>query len=185
MSRRDYERQLSEWMGIEKVIWLPFGLVEDSGRLSTGGHVDDVAQFLGPELVLAQSCRPGNPNYSRLQENLEVLRAATDAQGRALEVVEIELLPYVTDVGRGLMHVLGPGAVRSMPAPYVNLVFVNGGVLVPQVGANGEEDVYALLARLLPGREVVPARVELQAFGGGGLGCITQQVPAGDVLPAS
>ena len=37
MARRDYEQALQEWLGIEKVIWLPFGLVEDSGPLSTRG----------------------------------------------------------------------------------------------------------------------------------------------------
>ena len=74
---------------MEKVVWLPYGLVEDSGPLSTSGHVDDVAQFVAPGVVLAQTCAPDNPNYSRLQENLEVLEAAADAGGRRLEVVEI------------------------------------------------------------------------------------------------
>ena len=99
---RDNEELLKEWLGVEKVIWLPYGLVEDSGPLSTSGHVDDVAQFVAPGVVLAQTCEPDNVNYSRLQENLEVLEAATDAAGRRLEVVESPLLPYVSGVGAGL-----------------------------------------------------------------------------------
>ena len=70
-SRGDNEALLKEWLGVEKVIWLPYGLVEDSGPLSTSGHVDDVAQFVAPGVVLAQTCEPDNLNYSRLQENLE------------------------------------------------------------------------------------------------------------------
>jgi agmatine deiminase len=93
MSRRDYEAALHEWLGIDKVIWLPFGLVEDSGPLSTGGHVDDVAQFVAPGVVLAQTAPAGNANHARLLENLEVLREAHDAAGRALLVVEIDPLP--------------------------------------------------------------------------------------------
>ena len=99
MSRRDYEEALREWLGIDKVIWLPFGLVEDSGPLSTSGHVDDVAQFVAPGVVLAQTAPPDNPNHARLLENLEMLQGARDAAGRPLRVVEIEPLPYVSGVG--------------------------------------------------------------------------------------
>jgi agmatine deiminase len=181
MSRRDYEAALHEWLGIDTVVWLPFGLVEDSGPLSTSGHVDDVAQFIAPGVVLAQTAPHDNPNHARLLENLEVLKRARDAAGRPLRVVEIELLPYVTGVGSGL-DVSAPGAGKLMPAPYVNLVFVNGGVLLPRLGAQGEEDVYRLIGDLLPGREVVGLPVEMSAFGGGGLGCITQQVPSGRLV---
>ncbi len=69
-----------------------------------------------------------------------------------------------------------------MPAPYVNLVFVNGGVLLPRLDVPGEDEAYRLIGDLLPGREVVGLPVEMSAFGGGGLGCITQQVPAGEFL---
>jgi agmatine deiminase len=182
LSRRDNERLLGEWLGVEKVIWLPFGLVEDSGPLSTSGHVDDVAQFAAPGVVLAQTCEPDNVNYSRLQENLEVLEAATDAAGRRLEVVESPLLPYVSGVGAGLDGVSGPGAGIRMPAPYVNMVFVEGAVLLPLTGADGEAELHAEIGELV-GREPVGLPTELSAFGGGGLGCITQQVPAGSFAP--
>jgi agmatine deiminase len=181
MARRDYEEALRDWLGVDRVIWLPFGLVEDSGPLSTSGHVDDVAQFIAPGVVLAQTAPADNPNHARLQENLAVLKQATDAAGRRLEVVEMELLPYVKGVGAGL-DLRVPGATTVMPAPYVNLVFVNGGVLLPRLDVDGEEAAYARLGELLPGREVVGLPVEMSAFGGGGLGCITQQVPAGEFL---
>jgi agmatine deiminase len=182
MSRREYEAALRDWLGIERVVWLPFGLVEDSGPLSTAGHVDDVAQFVAPGVVLAQTAPPGNPNRGRLRENLEVLREACDAAGRRLQVVAMELLPYVTGVGSGLA-LRAPGAGKLMPAPYVNLVFVNGGVLLPRLDVVGEKETYDRLREMLPGREVVGLPVEMSAFGGGGLGCITQQVPAGDLVP--
>ena len=60
--------------------------------------------------------------------------------------------------------------------------FVNGGVLLPRLGGEGEDAAYARIAELLPDREVVGLPVEMSAFGGGGLGCITQQVPAGPLL---
>jgi len=178
LSRADNERLLREWLGIEKVIWLPYGLIEDSGPYSTSGHVDDVAQFVAPGLVVAQTCGRDNPNHSRLQENLAVLRSASDATGRPLEVVEIELLPYVQGVGAGLNGVTGPGAGKLMPAPYVNMVFVEDAVLLPLTGVPGEDEAHRRIGELV-GRTPVGLPTELSAFGGGGLGCITQQVPAG------
>jgi agmatine deiminase len=133
-------------------------------------------------VVLAQTCEPDNVNYSRLQENLEVLEAAADAAGRRLEVVESPLLPYVSGVGAGLDGVTGPGTGTLMPAPYVNLVFVEGAVLLPLTGAEGEADLHREIGELV-GREPVGLPTELSAFGGGGLGCITQQVPAGPFAP--
>jgi len=178
MARRDYERAFHEWLGVERIVWLPFGLLEDSGPLSTDGHLDDVAQFVAPGVVLAQSCAPDNPNRSRFEENLEVLRATTDARGRKLEVVELEQLPYTQGIGFG-EELRVPGAGTRMPAPYVNMVFVNGAVLLPRLGADGEDEAYELIGGLFPDREVVGLPTDWSAFGGGGLGCITQQVPAG------
>jgi agmatine deiminase len=182
LTRRRNEELLRDWLGIDRVVWLPYGLLEDTGRFTTNGHVDDVAQFVAPGVVLAQTCDEDNPNHDRLEANLEVLRAATDAQGRRLEVVEMPLLPYVEGVGAGLEGVTGPGADHLMPAPYVNLVFVNGAVLLPRLGVAGEEAAYERIGELFPDRELVGLPVEMSAFGGGGPGCITQQVPAGPFL---
>jgi len=183
LSRADNEALLRDWLGVDEIVWLPYGLVEDSGPLSTSGHVDDVAQFVAPGVVVAQTCEPDNVNYSRLQENLEVLLDATDAAGRRLEVVESPLLPYVQGVGAGLEGVTGPGAGILMPAPYVNMVFVEGAVLLPLTGAEDEDEMHCEIGELV-GREPVGLPTELSAFGGGGLGCITQQVPAGEFAPA-
>ena len=75
-----------------------------------------------------------------------------------------------------------PGAFKDMPAPYVNMVFANGAVFLPQLDADGEQEAYELIGGQFPDREVVGLPTEMSAFGGGGLGCITQQVPAGELL---
>src|SRR4051794_12418601 len=165
LSREEIEALLADYLGIEKVIWLPHGLLEDH---DTDGHVDNVAAFLGRGRVLLQTAPPGDPNHERLAENAELLRAAGDARGRPLEVVELDVLP-VADV-RGER-----GCV-----PYTNLYLANGAAIVPVAGDDPDRDadVLALLGSLLPGREIVPAPGRLLAEGGGGVHCITQQVPA-------
>jgi agmatine deiminase len=165
LDREQIDALLAEYLGAETVIWLPHGLAEDH---DTDGHVDNIAAFLEPGRVLLQTVAdPASPNYEPLQENLERLRAATDARGRRVEVVELDVLP-ATEV-RGL-----PGCV-----PYTNLYQLNGAVIVPVCGDDPDRDeqVLAMLAELFAPREVVAVPGQMLAEGGGGVHCITQQVP--------
>jgi agmatine deiminase len=165
LERDEIEALLRDYLGAEKVIWLPHGLLEDH---DTDGHVDNVAAFLAPGRVLLQTAPPGTPNHERLAQNLECLRAATDARGRPIDVVELEELPQTS--------------VRGMPGcvPYTNLYLANGAAIVPVAGDDPDRDdeVLAMLASLFDGREVVPVPGRTLAEGGGGVHCITQQVPA-------
>jgi agmatine deiminase len=165
LERAQIEALLADYLGAETVIWLPHGLAEDN---DTDGHVDNIAAFVEPGRVLLQTVADvASPNYEPLQENLERLRGATDARGRRIEVVELDVLP-ASEV-RG-----GPGCV-----PYTNLYLANGAAIVPVSGDDQDRDeqVLAMLASLFASREVVPVPGKMLAEGGGGVHCITQQVP--------
>jgi agmatine deiminase len=166
LTRSDIEERLRQHLGVERVVWIPHGLLEDH---DTDGHVDNVAQFVAPGVVLAQTVDdPADPNHEPLAENAERLRAGTDARGRRLEVIELGVLPRT--VVRGTSGVV----------PYVNLYLGNGVVVVPTCGDDPDRDaeVLGMLAGVYPGREVVGVPAALLAEGGGGVHCITQQVPA-------
>jgi agmatine deiminase len=60
----------------------------------------------------------------------------------------------------------------------VNLYPVNGAVLVPTIGHIADRDALDLIGDAYPGREVVAVPGAVLAYGGGGVHCITQQVPA-------
>jgi agmatine deiminase len=168
-SREQIERGLRDYLAVEKVIWIGKGLAEDEG---TDGHSDNVVQFLRPGVVLAQTVRDkSNPNYDLLQDNLRRLQQATDARGRHLEVVEMDILPYTEPID----------GVRY-PVPYVNYYIVNGGAVVPALGGEEDGEGLARMAEILADREIVTVPSTAMALGGGGVGCITQQQPAGAPL---
>jgi agmatine deiminase len=51
--------------------------------------------------------------------------------------------------------------------------------LVPVCGHAADDDMLALIAEWFPGRQVVGLDVgAILAYGGGGIHCITQQIPA-------
>ena len=52
LSRDEIEDELRRWLGVERIVWLPYGILEDD---DTDGHVDNVAAFVGPGRVIAQT----------------------------------------------------------------------------------------------------------------------------------
>jgi agmatine deiminase len=165
LTRAQIEDGLRRYLGAERVIWIPFGLADDD---DTDGHVDNVAAFVAPGVVLVQGCDdPSRPDHDRLAVNGRCLAGAIDATGQPLEVVEVPVLPFVS-TGRG---------VRAVP--YLNAYVANGVVVVPVSGHPADERMLALMASCYPGREIVPVPGATLAHGGGGVHCITQQVPSG------
>ena len=173
MTRDEVEAVFRAYLGVEKIIWIPHGLAEDSGERGTDGHSDNVVQFIRPGLVLLQTAPDrGNPNWDLSAENRARLASGRDAMGRKLEIVEMPYLSYSTKVD-----------AQPYAAPYTNFYPVNGGLVAPSLGAADEDKAFAILQDLFPDREIVGTPADLQAYGGGGIGCITQQIPSGTPLP--
>ena len=176
LGRVDNEALLRDWLGVETVIWLPYGLVEDSGPLSTSGHVDDVAQFVR-RASSSPTCEPDNPNYSRLQENLETWRrrrtppVAASSRGIADAAVRQRR-------GCRADGVTGPGVGKLMSAPYVNMVFVEGAVLLPLNGEEGEDVLHREIGELV-GREPVGLPTERSASAAAGWAASRSRCPPG------
>jgi agmatine deiminase len=160
LSREDIARELQQQLGAEAIVWLEQGLVEDA---DTDGHVDNVCAFLTPGRVLLQSAMgDDDPDREIARRNRKVLELA------GIDVVEIDLLPRFTrDDGEAIV------------VPYTNFYLCNGAAIVPVAQLDPDMDRTALdyLGALLPGREIVGVPGRVLALGGGGVHCITQQVP--------
>jgi agmatine deiminase len=163
MSRQEIERLLLEHLGAEKVIWLEQGLKDDD----TDGHIDEIACFVRPGTVLALvGSDSGDADYAPLRRNLDILRSATDARGRRLEVIELEQ-PAVAYQGE-----------LRLSQSYVNFYIANGGVVMPAFGdRRRDQRAHAVVQELFPRRRVVQVPARELAYGGGNIHCITQQQP--------
>ena len=140
MSRRDYEKLFSDYLGIGNVIWLNSGIAGDD----THGHVDDITRFVAPDTVVtAVESDPNDLNYEPLRENIRRLRAAADQNGKPLAIIELPM----------------PGPVifeeRRLPASYANFYIANGIVLVPVFNDPNDRIALDILADLFPDREIV------------------------------
>ena len=153
---------LKRALGIEKVLWLDEGLMNDH----TDGHIDNLARFIAPGRVVCQSAERDDPNFDVLEEIALGLAGMHDAHGRKLEVIRIP----------------SPGAVADedgdvVPASHMNFIIGNTTVVVPIYSGTGDDAVNAL-AELFPGRKVVGLSANAILTGGGAFHCITQQEPA-------
>ncbi|MXR36841.1 agmatine deiminase family protein [Craterilacuibacter sinensis] len=166
VSKADCEAELKRLLGIRKIIWLP-GI---AGRDITDGHTDFYARFAGPGVVVAGlEMDPDSFDYAVTRAHLKILRAATNAQGRKLRVVEMQ----------------GPNSIRprfdnsEFAAGYINFYVCNGAVIAPQFGdITADNNARDTLRELFPGRDVIQLDIDAIAAGGGGIHCTTQQQPA-------
>ncbi|MCX5395007.1 agmatine/peptidylarginine deiminase [Streptomyces sp. NBC_00094] len=164
MSRDEIETELKSQLGVDKVVWLPYGGLLDT---ETDGHVDGVCAFAAPgKVVVSLPDDPAHPDYARMRANRAVLENTTDAQGRPFEIIDIPQTSFV-DMVDGEVEV-----------SYLNYYVANGGVVVPVAGLPRDDEALAVIATAYPGRKVVGVRALAIAFGGGGVHCITQQIPA-------
>jgi len=158
LDRDAIEERLCAFLGAERVVWLSDAIAEDDG---TDGHVDNVVAFTDNGTVLLQGCDDAaNPNAAIACDNRDRLRAA------GFDVVEVPVLPYAEVSGR-------PYAV-----PYINLYAGNGFVAVPVTGHAFDDEAFSIIASEFPGREMLRVPGAVLAYGGGGVHCITLQVPA-------
>lgn len=156
-SREDYEQVLATHLGVRRTVWLGAGIVGDD----THGHIDDVARFVRPGVVVACVEKDRrDPNYRPLRDNVRRLRAA------GLRVLPLPLPAPISMDG------------RRLPASYANFYVANGVVLVPTFNDPADRVALTTLARAFRGRRVVGIHAVDLVWGLGTLHCLTQQQPA-------
>ncbi|MCX6373840.1 MAG: agmatine deiminase [Actinobacteria bacterium] len=182
LGREQIEEYLKDYLGLETVIWLAKGIDPDE----TNGHVDDVACFVRPGVVLAAITEDKDDwRYELLQDNLRRLQAATDARGRRLEVHTMPM-PAIMEITKDEAWGVdsAEGSIPRVPgdktaASYLNFLIVNDGVVMPVFDDPNDAVALDTLQRLFPGRTLVTVPGREIVLGGGNVHCITQQQPRG------
>jgi agmatine/peptidylarginine deiminase len=178
LSRERIEAEFARTIGTDRTIWLPRGLTRDNEDLGTRGHVDMVATFASPDVLLVHA-QPDAAHPDHLV--MPLIRAALDAGLAAAGVSQ-----------NGVSQTGASPTVIELPAPsvltddegyvdwnYVNHVPVNGAVIACSFGDDAADDrARGILADAYPGRQVVSIDAREVFARGGGLHCITQNQPS-------
>ncbi|HEF4760183.1 TPA: agmatine deiminase family protein [Pseudomonas putida] len=167
-TKAEVEEELKFRLGLRKIIWLP-GI---KGKDITDAHVDFYARFVRPGVVIANlDTDPESYDNKVTRAHLEILKNATDADGRKLQVhiVSPPLKPRTSKFNRD-----NP----DFAAGYINYFVINGAIIAPEFGdKTADRKAFDLLSKLYPDREVVQLNIDAIAAGGGGIHCVTSHQP--------
>jgi len=164
------EARLCWALGGERVVWLDRGLANDH----TDGHIDTLARFIAPGVVVCMEAAPGDPNRDALDGIVADLRAARGAGGARLEVITVPSPGTVEDAAGTLM-----------PASYMNFYLSNTAVVIPTYGVAVDDAAVAAIAALFPTRRAVAVDGKPVVVGGGAFHCSTQQQPSAPAMAGS
>jgi len=157
LSREQLETTMSEYLGVDRFLWLRNGIAGDD----THGHIDDLARFVDPNtIVIASEPDKSDANYEPLRENREILK------GYPFRVIDLPMpAPVIFDGQR-------------LPASYANFYLANDIALVPTFNDPNDRIALGLLAGAMPGRRIIGINCVELVWGLGTLHCMTQQQPA-------
>ncbi len=164
LTREHADALFRDYLSTDRVIWFEDGLIGDD----TDGHTDNLVAFAAPgRLLLLSEGDPGDSNYAVLAAARRTLEEATDARGRAFELIPV---PQPRARYKGTLR---------YALSYVNFCLANGAVLIPAFD-NVKRDAYAraLIAEQFPARKAVSLPSLATVAGGGSLHCITHEEPA-------
>ncbi|NWO55042.1 agmatine deiminase [Chromohalobacter israelensis] len=187
LGKQAVTRHLEDYLGAERVIWLPRGCKFDE----TDGHIDDLACFVRPgEVLLQWTDDRDDPHWEICQEAYDVLKGTRDARGRELTVHKMpqpRALEWTAEEAAGLDQVDGTHlrqAGTRICASYINYYAGNSVIVVPLFGDPSDRVAQATLAELFPRHRIVGIESSREILlGGGNVACITMPQYAAPTPP--
>ena len=182
LGRKRIESLLLAYTGARKIVWLGDGVFGDE----TDGHVDNLACFAAPGVVLLAGCDdPRDPQYRISADAYARLMDERDARGERFRVHRLPMPGPLRSTAReaaGVRKNVDAKRRRAgerLAASYVNFYIANGGVVMPLLDRKTDAAALAVLRKAFPRRKVVGVAAREILLGGGNIHCITQQIPRG------
>jgi agmatine deiminase len=144
----DMLKDLQTSLGIESLKILPRGLDGDH----TDGHIDNLARFVEKNHVVMAA------GFEQEKKEIEIWLSEN------YEAVKVDVLPL-------------PPQKQSMPASYMNFIFVNGGLVVPMYNCKADSLALDYFKKIFPNREVIGMDCSAPIEEGGSLHCLSKQMP--------
>jgi agmatine deiminase len=224
MTKKEMEAEYERLLGIKKTIWLKQGLVEDSHTflgpvltsdgtkaytvVTTNGHIDEFARFINDSTVLLaqiDSSEFSDPiayeNHKRIEENYQILSAATDQDDNPFTIIRMPLAgtifsslspgDYVYEYIKTLDYIDGSifpsgNPVKVIPAfSYLNFIITDKVIVGQTCWREGmpielkekDEKAAQILQSVFPRRKIVMIDALAVNLGGGGIHCISMNHP--------
>ena len=163
LNQAQIEKYLSDYYGIDQVLWVSDGIVGDD----TDGHIDDTVRFVNEDTVITV-IEPNvlSTNHEILDQNLKELKQMRLLNGKQLNIVELPMPAEVIYEG------------QSLPASYANFYISNGHIIVPTFKCDADDKAMQIIQSCFTTREVVGIDSTDIIWGLGSFHCLSQQEPS-------
>lgn len=177
LSREQLESRLRQELAPLQPVFIDSYLHADE----TQGHIDNLALFVSDQcLVYSTTDDPNHPDFHACQMLIEQLAVLpSDITKIALPLPEPQL---ATRAERDALQHNSRSLQRTPSIPllcsYVNLIVLPDAVIVPQFGLEHDKIVLERLQHALPLHTIRPFAAREFVLAGGGLHCLSAQLPA-------
>lgn len=200
-TREDVEAEMKSKLGIQKVIWLKKGLPQDdiftSGPIydqiypkGVNGHVDEFCRFADENTILLTSVSNEDAERHpilaeakrRMDENYQILAAATDQDGKPFKILRVPMAPLlITDRRQG-----PEGQIIASVSSYTNFIISNSLIILPSYRHSGSKDpdllakeaeVERVFREAFPGRDLLKMGADTINYYSGGFHCLSIHEP--------
>jgi len=164
LSKKLIEKQLKEYFGAQKILWLHYGYLAGD---DTDSHVDTLARLCPNNTIVYLKCDD-----------------ESDEHFDALKKMEEELQSY-SPLGVGGSYNLIPLPMADavyfenerLPATYANFLILNNAVLLPTYNSPKDKIAAEQLQKAFPNREIIGIDCTALIKQHGSLHCVTMQYP--------
>ncbi|MDE7453089.1 MAG: agmatine deiminase [Clostridia bacterium] len=177
LTKYEIEQKLKEYLGAERVVWLPYGVCGDE----TNGHVDNICAFTDENTVVLGWTDKDGEQKKRCEQNLRVLERAglkvikLPFPEKPVTFTQYDLDGFTYEEGEIERNLDEP-----LAASYVNFYICNSAVLLPVFGDKNDQTAIEILQKAFPHKKVVAVYARELILGGGNIHCLTQQIPKGE-----
>ena len=181
MSKEEIEKELISSFNLEKVLFLPNGVIDDE----TSGHVDNIACFLDENTILLNyEDDINNPQHLKDEENYNYLINQTNKNGDKFNIIKAcyPKKMYMTSEDIIDLEINEHSKNRLINSPlagsYLNLYQSDKYVIVPQFNDENDSKIISILNNFFKGKkDIIPLYSKDILLGGGNIHCVTMQIP--------
>ena len=186
LSKDEIEKHLKEMLGMDKVIWLPHGIVNDD----TNEHIDNMACFLDESTVLLADSKDTNDLQHKYSiEAKEILESSTTKDGKPIKVITVYTPnPYLKLTKEEASQIVPEEFAKKrlegdrLAGSYVNFYMGKDFIILPKFNTSEDIEAYNVLNDFYKGsKKIYQIESRKILVAGGNIHCITMQITKGDL----
>lgn len=165
LSLEKIENKLKKYLKLKKILWLKNGVIKGD---DTDSHIDNLARFIDKNTICYLKCYDKkNRHFRELSLMEEELKAFKNLNGKPFSLIPLPMPQKAVIYNK-----------MELPASYVNFLFINNALLVPVFGDKNDGMAINILQNALKDREIIPIDSRILIRQGGGIHCLSMQIPA-------